>query len=115
VKMVSRKWFELVRYVQSTCPKKRPVLQCDEYPFYTSEQGVAWDEFRGEDSPESTKLSMIPASENKAEGDRLGQMFGVCRVPTATYDKPTKTILSNGGAFLTVPLLGDTPKSFYVC
>jgi hypothetical protein len=61
------------------------------------------------------KLSMIPTAENKAEGDRLGQMFGVCNVPTATYDGGTKQLVSNGGPFLTVPLLGDTPKSFYVC
>ncbi|WP_433792051.1 GDSL-type esterase/lipase family protein [Actinoplanes sp. CA-252034] len=120
-----RAWFNQKKYAQTSCPLKRPQDQCDEYPFYTSELGGAWDFWTGgQHSPMSTRLLMIDKSENIVEGNMLGAMYSSCKVPTATYEDSIvpgwkNQLLTNGGEYLTVPLIDEAAtqgaKTFYVC
>ncbi|MBP1782111.1 hypothetical protein J3R08_001961 [Micromonospora sp. HB375] len=124
----SRSWFMNAPYGQTSCPTTRPEDQCDEYPFYTSEEGGAWDFFTGgENSPLSTRLLMIPAAENRAEGSMVGAMYSHqdCRMQTGTYEHIVGSpgyqnqLLTSGTEYLTVPLTDEAAfvgqKTMYVC
>jgi hypothetical protein len=115
-KVLDRAWMDQAWSGQTTCPSPRPTgTQCDEYPFYSSEQGGAWDEFYGETSPNSTRLRTIPTAENRREGTMLGAMYTKCQLTSGTYDAVTFSLTSHGAPYLTVPLLLDPPSTFYVC
>jgi hypothetical protein len=122
--ILSRNWMDNNPYHQtSPCPVPRsshplPNHECDEYPFYSSELGGAWDFYDGFDSESSTRLKMIPDTENGAEGSLLGGMYTACGLTSGTYSGSggTATI---GDRYLTIPVLtpspSDTPLTFYVC
>jgi hypothetical protein len=115
-KVLRAGWMDRARYRPNPCPLQRPTDQCDEYPFRTSEEGGAWDDFRGYDSPVSTRLRMVPAPENGIEGSTLGAMYGVCRMTSGTYAVIGQLLTSNGDPYLTIPLLSGTPpRTLYVC
>ncbi|HYN95586.1 MAG TPA: SGNH/GDSL hydrolase family protein, partial [Pilimelia sp.] len=118
-KLLDRGWMdkEPARSQQTACPKPRPTnMQCDEYPYYSSDLAGAWDEFLGENSPVSTKLKLIPRGENTAEGSRLPHFYSRCGLQSATYDATTKVQTGVGDRYLTVPLLhGGAPGTFYIC
>ncbi|MET8152353.1 hypothetical protein ACIBSW_36455 [Actinoplanes sp. NPDC049668] len=133
VKSWSRDWLDQARFGQTACPSPRPKgpngedMECDEFPFYSSEQGVAWAMYTGgESQPISTQLNLIPATENGQEGALLNGMYRKteCGFSTAVWDvQPampgyTPEISKNGTPFLTIPLIADvqsTNKTFYVC
>jgi hypothetical protein len=107
------------------CPSPRPDgLQCDEFSFYSSEQGGAWDSWQGSGSPVSTKLALIPEGENRAEGNQLSAMYRACGTTSGTYEDSIvpghhNQLLTNGLPFLTVPLTDAAENqgniTFYVC
>ncbi|MFC4064633.1 golvesin C-terminal-like domain-containing protein [Actinoplanes subglobosus] len=130
----TKKWFEKVMYGQTTCPTPRTSgMECDEFPFYTSEEGGAWDFWTGgENSPLTTRLAEVPEEENGDEGSMVGGMYTACKMRTATYthvDNPDplpqgqsyfwNQRLTSGDLFLTIPLTDasktDQVKTFYVC
>ncbi|SCE80758.1 GDSL-like Lipase/Acylhydrolase family protein [Micromonospora coriariae] len=115
----SRSWMNLAATNQTTCPTPRPTgMQCDEFPFYTSEQGAAWDRHLGENSPTSTRLRLVPTAENRAEGTMVGAMYTKCQMASGTYTALAPRVLTgNGQPYLTIPLVGTTniPKTFYTC
>jgi hypothetical protein len=124
-KVLSRGWMNAASTGGAICPSPRPTgLQCDEFPFYSSEQGGAWDAWQGANSPVSTKLSLIPAGENNAEGNQLGAMFTACGTTSGSYEDSIvpghhNQLLTNGKQFLTIPLTDAAEnqgnKTFYVC
>jgi len=127
----ARGWIDNSRYGQTKCPSPRPIdTNCDEFPFFASEQGVSWDFWTGgQDSPLSTRLQIVPAAENRADGRLLGNIVssGGCVTTSATYSANAVVnggqywgqLLSNGSPFLTIPLTDAAEnvdnKSFYVC
>jgi hypothetical protein len=123
----NRTWYMESKYGQTSCPAVRPEDQCDEFPFYSSEQGGAWDHWTGgQNSPLSTRLLMIPKTENNGEGRMIGAMYNKaeCRMSSATWEKSTvpgwtNQLLTNGSWYLTVPLVDEElnkgNKTFYVC
>jgi hypothetical protein len=118
-KVLPRNWMnQPTRVTQTTCPTPRPTnMQCDEFPFYSSEAGGAWDPYLGETSPASTRLRLIPDTENRREGVMLNGMYSACRMQSGTYDATYKVLLTSGTPYLTVPLLNPatTRETFYVC
>ncbi|MCG5448594.1 golvesin C-terminal-like domain-containing protein [Micromonospora hortensis] len=122
-KVQSRDWMDSAPYAQSACPDPRVPTghQCDEYPFYSSALAAAWDFIEGETSPSSTKLKMIPAPENRAEGSALRWFYPTCGIPTGTYVGSANggQPLTVGGGYLTIPIVTDPPSqapfTFYVC
>jgi hypothetical protein len=125
VKVLSRGWMNAASRGGAICPSPRPTgLQCDEFPFYTSEQGGAWDSWKGSGSPVSTRLALIPEGENNAEGVQLGAMFSRCGTTSGSYEDSSipghnNQLLTNGLPFLTIPLTDAAEnqgnKTFYVC
>ncbi|WP_250031841.1 NucA/NucB deoxyribonuclease domain-containing protein [Paractinoplanes maris] len=129
----TRGWLEEARFGQTACPKPRPKgpngedQECDEFPFYSAEQGVSWAHYTGgENQPISTQLRLIDAGENGQEGALLGGMYrkAGCNFTTAVWDvRPvqsgfTPELSKNGTPWLTIPLVADvqkTNKTFYVC
>jgi hypothetical protein len=118
-KVLDRDWMDRPPVVQTTCPSPRgDVNHCDEYPFYSSEQGGAWDNYRGQSSPVSTNLAFIPKGENTAEGVMLGAMYRKCRMTSGTYmfTPIGYRLTRNGDPYLTIPLLSNAPlQTLYVC
>jgi hypothetical protein len=115
---LSRTWFDRAEYVQSACPKPPQPRggHCDEYPFYTSEEGGSWDYWNGETSPASTTLRVIPPGENTSEGSQLGNMFTNCGMSSGAYHPNSFMLTANGQPYLTIPLLGEGHhRTFYVC
>jgi hypothetical protein len=124
-----RGWIDNSRYGQTRCSSPRPTgMQCDEFPFFASEQGVSWDFWTGgQDSPLSTQLRIVPTAENGVDGRLLGNIRsnGGCVTNSATYSSNVTSsgywgqLLSNGSPFLTIPLVDAAEnvgnKSFYVC
>ena len=104
-------------YRPNPCPNPRTTgMQCDEYPFYSSELGGAWDIIEGYNSPSSTELAEIPAGENGAEGNALGQMYRQCAMVSGDYAPPSLEPVAMGTPYLTIPLLtAGVPNTFYVC
>jgi hypothetical protein len=119
-KVLDRDWMNRVG-VQTYCPVPRGtnLLQCDEYPFYSSEMGGAWAWDGDQDSPVSTRLRMIDSGENGREGTMLGAMYRKteCAIQTGTYDAVTREPVTFGSPYLTIPVLDGalTPATFYVC
>ncbi|GIF26088.1 hypothetical protein BJ973_003358 [Actinoplanes tereljensis] len=121
----TRTWYMNSVYGQTSCPATRPEDQCDEYPFYTSEEGGSWDFFTGgETSPLSTRLLMIPKTENRAEGIAVGNMYTKCGMQTGTYENVVaesyhNQLTGNGADYLTIPLIDEAAnvgnKTFYIC
>ena len=120
-KMIVRDWIDtVVGLDQTTCPSPRPTgMQCDEFPFYSTELGTQWNRVMGEGAANSTRLSLVPAAENLREGTMLGAMYTKCAMTSATAfaSKVGGGITGKGSAFLTIPLLDPTnaPATLYVC
>jgi hypothetical protein len=116
---LSRNWFDTapVRDQQTTCPRPRPTgQQCDEYPLYSSALAGAWDEFRGEDSPVSSNLRLIPAAENRGEGSFLPHFYSRCNLRSGVVDPVFLDFITYGSPYLMVPLLDPgMPNTFYIC
>ncbi|WP_127501688.1 NucA/NucB deoxyribonuclease domain-containing protein [Actinoplanes solisilvae] len=124
-----RDWLNQAQYGQTTCPTPRPEgpdgkpYNCDEFPFYSSEQGVSWARYTGgENEPISTQLGLVSDTENKQEGSLLNGMYKKteCAFSTAEWglELVTPPITKNGTPFLTIPLVApvhSTNKTFYVC
>jgi hypothetical protein len=115
-KVLNRGWFD-TGGIQTICPTPRPAnMQCDEYPFYASSLGGVWDWQRGQNAPTSTRLALIPATENGNEGRMLGAMYTACGMATGTYLPPNITAI--GSPFLTIPLVdrANAPnQTMYIC
>ncbi|WP_052745007.1 GDSL-type esterase/lipase family protein [Micromonospora sp. HK10] len=110
-------WMNRDGIVQTQCPAPRPSgYACAEYPFFTTELGVSWDPHgAGATSPNSTKLTLVPIAQHAAVTGALTGMASRCAIPSGSFG-PGRQLLSNGGTFLTVPLLDtDTPRTFSVC
>ncbi|WP_132113430.1 NucA/NucB deoxyribonuclease domain-containing protein [Actinocrispum wychmicini] len=120
-KVLARDWMNRQKYSQTKCPSPRVPAgyECDEFPFYSSNQGGAWAFDYGPDSPMSTRLEMIPKDENGTEGRLLGLMYRKCGMTSGTIDASASPIMTNEGSpFLTIPLVNDSvslPNTFYVC
>jgi hypothetical protein len=118
-KVMPRDWYDQARIEQTSCPSPRPDgMQCDEFPFYTTELGGQWNTALGEGAANSARLSLVPKAENGREGTMLGAMFRVCAMTSATATMGEGAhIISKGSPFLTVPLLdpGNAPATLYVC
>ncbi|MFC4065490.1 golvesin C-terminal-like domain-containing protein [Actinoplanes subglobosus] len=128
----ARGWLNEPRFGQTTCPTPRPAgsdgfpMECDEFPFFASEQGVAWAfHTGGEDAPISTQLGLTLKTENGQEGAVLNGLSKKkeCNVKSAIWNTQAwpgfvPELYANGTPFLTVPLVADvhqTNKSFYIC
>jgi hypothetical protein len=113
--VVKRDWFDRAG-VQTICPSPRPTgMECDEYPYYSSDFAGAWDEFIGQTSPVSTHLKLVPREENNAEGNKLRTFYSRC-AQTGTYDASTKQPTRFGSHYLTIPLVVSTDApTFYAC
>ncbi|MGW9213263.1 hypothetical protein ACWGR4_40690 [Embleya sp. NPDC055664] len=133
--VMPRSWMDNAFYrPNNPCPSPRgtKALQCDEYPFYSSELGATWDKIDGYKvvrgtvtypSESSSQLKMIPTGENGREGTVVGNMYDVCSMTSGTYTEigssgywDTATL---GSPYLTIPVnthgQQTEPQTFYVC
>jgi GDSL-like Lipase/Acylhydrolase family len=112
----SRNWYESQLYQPNPCTNRPSGLQCDEYPFYSTELGGSWDFVDGWDSPSSSGLKPIPESENKPEGNAISAISRSCGFTGGSYNAITTETYSIGTSYLIIPLLmAGTPNTFYVC
>ncbi|WP_107162197.1 SGNH/GDSL hydrolase family protein [Micromonospora sp. RP3T] len=114
-------WYNKAQYKPNGCSMNtRPTdYQCDEYPFFSSEFGAAWDPFDRYDSESSSRVNWAPKKENQIiEGAVLGGMYTACSVDSSVYSS-TGSLMILGDPYLTIPVIAgnpaDKPSTFYVC
>lgn len=118
--VLPRNWFTQRKWRPNACADspKNTGDECDEYPFFSSEFGGAFDPIDGYDSESSTRLRWVPSAENGAEGSQLSAMYRACSVKSSLY-LGTGSLATLGDPYLTIPVVdGDPatkPFTFYVC
>ncbi|MCW6006751.1 transglycosylase SLT domain-containing protein [Micromonospora sp. CPCC 205371] len=118
--VLPRDWFVQRSWRPNACADtpKNQGDQCDEYPFFSSEFGGAFDPIDGYDSESSSRLRWVPEPENQAEGRQLGAMYTACSVKTSVYSS-VGSLMVLGDPYLTIPVVAGDPVSkpwtFYVC
>ncbi|MBB5868384.1 hypothetical protein F4553_001763 [Allocatelliglobosispora scoriae] len=128
---ITKSWMNNNAYRPNVCPVPRKdypeaEFQCDEYPFYASRLGGAWDfyETKGIEqfSESSTSLRMIPGPENLAEGRLISQLVSGSRCNFTSWGTPQaipgQPPVHPGSKYLTIPYIvadGSAPLSTYIC
>lgn len=112
-----RDWYNYRDYQPNYCSATtRPNgFQCDEFPYFSSELGAAFDYFDGYYAEGSTKLLWVDEPLNKNEGNTLSAMYGRCQIPSSMYGSDS-TLISLGGPYLVIPVTtGALPNTHYIC
>lgn len=118
--VLPRDWFTQRPWRPNACADtpKNVGDECDEYPFFSSEFGGAFDPIDGYNSESSTRLKWVPHLENRAEGSQLGAMYTACSVNSSLYSS-SGTVMTLGDPYLTIPVVAGDPATkpwtFYVC
>ncbi|BCB89670.1 GDSL-type esterase/lipase family protein [Phytohabitans suffuscus] len=118
--VLPRDWFTQLPWRPNACADKPKNAgdQCDEYPFFSSEFGGAFDPIDGYDSESSSRLRWVPEPENRAEGNQVGAMYTACSVNSSLYSA-SGSVMTLGDPYLTIPVVDGAavtkPFTFYVC
>lgn len=101
---VSRDWYNRSAY-SATCPSPRPDgLHCDEYPYYTSEEGGPQPD--GGLLPD--QLRLIDSSDNGREGVLLNGFYSACGIASAPRGSSDREYL-----VIPLPYQSNIPTAAY--
>lgn len=92
-KQGNRQWYTTTPYV-AECTD--PYLSCDEYPFWSTEQG-------GGNATPTPSLRDVPASQQSVQGGHLSSFRTKCGLQSAGYDRGG-VVLAHGDPFISLAL-----------
>jgi hypothetical protein len=112
-----RDWYNNRPFKPNFCADNpRPAnAECDEFPYFSSELGAAFDPYDGYYAEGSTRLRWVDKVPNGIEGNMLGIMYSQCGIPSSTYGYDS-TLLDLGGPYLVIPVTtGTPPNTHFIC
>lgn len=112
-----RDWYTQRPYRPNHCSDNpRPTnAECDEFPFFSSELGAAFDPYEGYAAEGSTRLLWVDKTPNGTEGSMLNGMYTRCSIPSSLYGYDG-ALMVLGGPYLVIPVTtGAPPQTHYIC